>query len=70
MYKVVSYEVVRRAVFVEGLSHREAAERFDKDPRTIKKMCTYSAPPGYRRAKPPARATLNKSTIHGLREAA
>ncbi|MFZ4072352.1 MAG: IS21 family transposase [Caulobacterales bacterium] len=59
MYKVVSYEVVRRAVFVEGLSHREAAERFDKDPRTIKKMCTYSAPPGYRRAKPPARPKLD-----------
>ncbi len=45
MYKVVSYEVVRRAVFVEGLSQRQAAERFGKDPRTIRKMCAFSAPP-------------------------
>ncbi len=59
MYKVLSYEAVRRAVFVEGLSHRKAAERFGKDPRTIKKMCTFSAPPGYRRAKPPVRPKLD-----------
>ena len=30
MYKVFSYEAVRRAVFVEGLSRREAAKRFGK----------------------------------------
>lgn len=59
MYKVLSYEAVRRAVFIEGLSHREAAKRFGKDPRTIKKMCAFSAPPGYRRAKPPARPKLD-----------
>ena len=59
MYKVVSYEVVRRAVFVEGLSQRQAATRFGKDPRTIRKMCAFSAPPGYRRAKTPARPKLD-----------
>jgi transposase len=59
MYAVSSYEVIRRAVFIEGLSRREAAERFGKDPRTIKKMCEFSAPPGYRRAKPPVRPKLD-----------
>ena len=59
MYKVVSYEVVRRAVFVEGLSQRQAATRFGKDPRTIRKMCAFSAPPGYRRARTPARPKLD-----------
>jgi transposase len=59
MYKVFSYDAVRRAVFVEGLSRREAAKRFGKDPRTIRKMCDFSAPPGYRRAKPPVRPKLD-----------
>jgi len=59
MYKVLSYEAVRRAVFVEGLSRREAAKRFGKDPRTIGKMCAFSAPPGYRRAKAPVRPKLD-----------
>ena len=59
MYDVFSYAVVRQAVFVEGLSRRQAAERFGKDPRTIKKMCEFSAPPGYRRAKPAARPKLD-----------
>lgn len=59
MYKVLSYEAVRRAVFVEGLSRREAAKRFGKDPRTIRKMCEFSAPPGYRRAKPAVRPKLD-----------
>lgn len=57
MYKVVSCKVVRGAVFVEGLSQRQAAERFGKDPRTIRKMCAFSAPPGYRRAKRSASMT-------------
>jgi transposase len=59
MYKVLSYEAVRRAVFVEGLSRSQAAKRFGKDPRTIKKMCEFSAPPGYRRAKAPVRPKLD-----------
>jgi len=59
MYKVLSYETVRRAVFVEGLSRSQAAKRFGKDPRTIKKMCEFSAPPGYRRAKAPVRPKLD-----------
>lgn len=52
MYGVEAYLAVRGAVMVEGMSHREAARRFGKDPRTIKKMCSFSVPPGYRRSKP------------------
>jgi transposase len=59
MYKLFSNEVVHRVVLVEGLSQRQAATRFGKDPRTIRKMCTFSAPPGYRRDKTPARPKLD-----------
>ena len=34
------------AVAHEGLNHREAARRFNNDPRTIKKMMSFSVPPG------------------------
>jgi hypothetical protein len=50
---------VRRAVFVEGLSRREAARRFGIDPRTVAKMLAFSVPPGYRRSRPPARPKLD-----------
>lgn len=43
------YGAVRRAVMVDGLSHREAARRFGVHRNTISKMLQYSAPPGYRR---------------------
>lgn len=59
MYGVDAYLAVRRAVMVEGMSHREAARRFGKDPRTIKKMCSFSVPPGYRRSKPAVRPKLD-----------
>ena len=48
MYGVELYAAVRLAVVEEGLSHREAARRFGIDRRTVKKMLSYSAPPGYR----------------------
>jgi len=59
MKGVELYGQVRRAVFVEGLSRREAARRLGIDPRTVAKMLAFSVPPGYRRAKPPARPKLD-----------
>jgi hypothetical protein len=47
-YIVVSYEASCNAVIVEGLSLRDAASRFGWDPRTIRKLCEFSAPSGYR----------------------
>jgi transposase len=58
MYGMEPYDIVRLAVTHEGLSHREAARRFGIDPRTVKKMMTFSAPPGYRRSKPVRRPAL------------
>lgn len=59
MKGVELYAQVRRAVFVEGISQREAARRFGIDPRTVAKMLAFSVPPGYRRSKPPARPKLD-----------
>ncbi len=53
------YGQVRRAVYVEGISRREAARRFGIDPRTVAKMLAFSVPPGYRRSRPPARPKLD-----------
>ena len=58
MYGMDIYLAVRQAVTHEGLSHREAARRFNKDPRTIKKMMSFSVPPGYRRDRPVVRRVL------------
>ena len=62
MKGVELYGLVRRAVFVEGISRREAARRFGIDPRTVAKMLTFSVPPGYRRSRPPARPKLDPFT--------
>jgi len=51
---------VRRAVYVEGMSRREAARRFGIDPRTVAKMPAFSVAPGYRRRRPPRRAKLDR----------
>jgi transposase len=59
MKGVELYGQVRRAVYVEGLSRREAALRFGIDPRTVAKMLAFSVPPGYRRGRPPARPKLD-----------
>ena len=47
MFAVEIYAAVRRFVFVEGKSRREAARVFGLSRETIAKMCRYSAPPGY-----------------------
>ena len=62
MYGVELYAAVRLAVVEEGLSHHEAGQRFGIDRRTVKKMLSYSAPPGYRRRKPVRRPKLDGFT--------
>ena len=59
MFAVEMYAAVRRFVFVEGRSRREAAKFFGVSRTTIDKMCAYSAPPGYRRKAPPKRPKLD-----------
>jgi transposase len=59
MKRVELYGQVRRAVYVEGVSRREAARRFGIAPRTVAKMLAFSVPPGYRRSRPPARPKLD-----------
>ncbi len=58
MFALESYAVVRRFVFVEGHSRREAAKVFGLSRDTVAKMCAFSLPPGYRRAKPPEKPKL------------
>ena len=62
MYGVELYAAVRLAVVDAGLGHHEAGRRFGIDRRTVKKMLTYSAPPGYRRTKPVRRPKLDGFT--------
>lgn len=62
MYGVELYAAVRLAVVEEGVSHSEAGRRFGIDRRTVKKMLSYSAPPGYRRRKPVRRPKLDGFT--------
>ena len=47
MFAVESYAAVRRFVFVEGHSRREAARVFGLSRETVAKMCRFSLPPGY-----------------------
>ena len=58
MFAVELYAAVRKFVFVEGHSQREAAQVFGLSRDTVAKMCRYSAPPGYVRTKPPERPKL------------
>jgi DNA-binding transcriptional regulator LsrR (DeoR family) len=53
MKRVELYARVRHAVMIEGLSQREVARRFGIDPRAVKKMLSYSVPPGYVRTRVP-----------------
>ncbi len=62
MYRVELYAQVRRSVYVEGLSEREAAKRFGLARETVRKMLRYAAPPGYRRSKPVRRPKLEAFT--------
>ena len=54
MFAVEVYAAVRRFVFIEGSSRREAARVFGLSRETVLKMCRFSLPPGYTRTKPVA----------------
>ena len=58
MFGVESYAAVRRFVFVEGNSRREAARVFGLNRETVAKMCRFSLPPGYTRKEPAAKPKL------------
>jgi len=62
MYGLDNYAAVRRFVFVEGHSEREAARVFGLSRKTVGKMCRFSAPPGYQRSKPVERPSLGAFT--------
>ena len=62
MYRVDLYARVRRACRVEGMSTREASREFGLDRKTVRKMLSFSVPPGYRRGKPPRRPKLGPFT--------
>jgi transposase len=49
---------VRRAVRVEGRSHREVARDYGLARKTVRKMLEYAEPPGYQRQKPVRRPKL------------
>ena len=58
MFGVEVYAAVRRFVFVEGNSQREAGRVFGLHRETVAKMCQFSLPPGYTRKKPVLRPKL------------
>ena len=58
MFTVELYARIRRAVMIEGLSRREAAQRFGVHRNTIAKMLLYAVPPGYRRRELRCRRSL------------
>jgi transposase len=58
MYSVELYVKIRRAVMVEGKSEREVARFFGVHRKTVKKMCQYAVPPGYRRKSEPVSPKL------------
>ena len=62
MYRVELYARVRRACHVEGMSPREASRVFGVDRKTVRKMLSFSVPPGYRRSAPPRRPKLGPFT--------
>ena len=71
MFAVEVYAAVRRFVFIEGNSRREAARVFGLSRDTIGKMCRFSVPPGYVRSKPPEKPKLGAliPVIDGILEA-
>jgi hypothetical protein len=58
MFTVELYARIRRAVMVDGLSHRETAKRFGIHGNTIAEMLQFSVPPGYRRRERPVSKKL------------
>ena len=69
MYSVELYVKIRRAVMVEGKSEREVARFFGVHRKTVKKMCRYAVPPGYRRKSEPVSPKLAEVRIESHRKA-
>ena len=63
MFTVELYARIRRAVMIEGLSRREAAQRFGVHRNTIAKMLLYAVPPGYRRRERPVSKKLQAHSL-------
>ena len=53
------YGRVRRAVLVDGVSQRAAAREFGISRKSVRKMVSFSVPPGYRREQPAKRPKLD-----------
>ena len=70
MYRVDLYARVRKACCVKGMSTREASRVLGVDRKTVRKMLSFSVPPGYRRSAPPRRPKLDPFTgiIEGILE--
>jgi len=58
VYSLDSYELVRRAVLVDGKSSRQVNREFGLDRRTIRKMLENPRPPGYTLSSPRAKPRL------------
>lgn len=52
------YARIRRAVYVDGMSIRQAAREFGLSRKTVRKTLQFSVPPGYRRTQPVRRPKL------------
>jgi transposase len=59
MFKVELYGRVRRAVLVDGLSQRSVAREFGISRKSVRKMVSFSVPPGYRRQQAVKRPKLD-----------
>ncbi len=59
MKKVYQYDLVRRMFFRDGLSKREISRRTGLHRKTVEKMLSYSAPPGYRHQAPRKKTKLS-----------
>ena len=62
MYRVEMCARVRRACRVAGMSTRQASRVFGLDRKTVRKMLSFSVPPGYRRRMPRRRPKLDAFT--------
>lgn len=71
MFAVEVYAAIRRFVFIEGNSRREAARVFGLSRETVSKMCRFSLPPGYTRTMPVTKPKLGSllAVIDGILEA-
>lgn len=59
VYKVQTYAIARQAYYNDGKSQRQIARELGVNRRTVQKMLSHSAPPGYERTQPPKEPKLN-----------